>query len=90
MSHSTDLLVEVLPVVLGHESEQREERPAEGVEAGVAVVWITTRLHTYKTLWTEPGRTHGRYQPVNTTMSTFIPVLHVCKSAPRRNATIYI
>lgn len=50
----TDLLVQVFPEVLGHESEQGEEGPAEGVEAGVAIVWITTRFDTYKTLWTEP------------------------------------
>ena len=35
-----DGLVEVLPVVLRHEAEGREEGPAEGVEAGVAVVGV--------------------------------------------------
>lgn len=51
---ATDLLVEVFPVVLRHESEQREERPAEGVEAGVAVVGIASRFDTSEALWTEP------------------------------------
>jgi len=49
-----NLLVEVFPVVLGHESEQGEEGPAEGVEARVAVVWIAARFDTFKALWTEP------------------------------------
>ena len=35
-----DGLVEVLPVVLRHEAEGGEEGPAEGVEAGVAVVGV--------------------------------------------------
>lgn len=37
-------MVEVLPVVLGHEAEQRQERPAKGVEAGVTIVRVPTRL----------------------------------------------
>lgn len=49
----TDLLVEVFPEVLRHESEKGEEGPAEGVEACVAIVWITARFQTHEALWTE-------------------------------------
>ena len=28
------------PVVLCHESEEGQKRPAEGVKTGVAIVWI--------------------------------------------------
>lgn len=59
---STNLLVEVFPVVLRHESEQGEECPAEAVEAGVAIVWIAATFDAYKALWTEPVRTHGYYE----------------------------
>lgn len=55
---STNLLVEVFPVVLSHESEQREERPAEGVKTGVAVVGITATFDTYVALWTESVSVH--------------------------------
>lgn len=55
--NSTNLLVEVFPEVLGHESEEGEERPAEGVKAGVVVVWITTSFDAYEALRTEPVRT---------------------------------
>ena len=49
-----DQLKEVLPVVLGHEPEESEEGPAEGVEAGVAVVGVPPRLHTLVALRTLP------------------------------------
>ncbi len=62
LQSSTNLLVEVFPEVLGHESEQGEERPTEGVEASVAVVWITTSFDTWEALWTEPVRTHRYYE----------------------------
>lgn len=62
---STNLLIKVFPVVLSHESEKSQEGPAEGVKAGVAVVWITASFDTYETLWTEPANTH-RYT-LNTT-----------------------
>lgn len=73
MSHvlpsSTNLLIKVFPVVLSHESEKSQEGPAEGVKAGVAVVWITASFDTYETLWTEPANTH-RYT-LNTTCLCF-------------------
>lgn len=53
-NHSANLLVKIFPEVLRHESEQREKSPAEGVKAGVAVVWITTCFQTYEALWTKP------------------------------------
>ena len=37
---SEDGLVEILPVVLSHQSEGTEESPAEGVEVGVVVIRI--------------------------------------------------
>lgn len=56
--NSTNLLIKVFPEVLSHESEKRQEGPAEGVEAGVAVVWVTASFDTYEALWTEPACTH--------------------------------
>lgn len=38
-------LVKVLPVVLSHESKQRQESPAKGVKARVAIVGVPTSLH---------------------------------------------
>ena len=81
-----NLLVEVLPVVLGHESEEREEGPAEGVEAGVAVIWIPTRFHTREALWAEPVRTtlciRGRHVcNFYTEIKTFQTLRLVVKSA---------
>lgn len=58
LQNVTNLLVEVFPKVLGHESEQREECPAERVKAGVAIVWITASFDTNETLWTESVNTH--------------------------------
>ena len=49
-----DQLKEVLPVVLGHEPEESEEGPAEGVKAGVAVVGVPPRLYTLVALRTLP------------------------------------
>lgn len=57
-------MVEVLPVVLRHEAEQRQEGPAEAVEAGVAVVWIPACLQTVKTIRALPEthtQTHTLY-----------------------------
>lgn len=48
------LVVEVFPVVLGHEAEQRQEGPAERVKAGVAVVRVTSRLQAVKAVWALP------------------------------------
>ena len=49
--------VEILPEVLGHESEEGEEGPAEAVEAGVAVVGVPARLHTGVALRATPSNT---------------------------------
>lgn len=56
MYFQTNLLVEVFPVVLRHESEKGEEGPTEGVEACVSVVWITASFETYKALWTDSSK----------------------------------
>lgn len=37
--------VKVFPEVLCHESEESQERPAEAVKAGVAIVWIPPSFH---------------------------------------------
>lgn len=50
------LVVQIFPVVLGHEAEQGQEGPAKGVEASVAVVGVPTRLQTFKPIWTLPVR----------------------------------
>ncbi len=55
----TDVMIEVLPVILCHESEEREKSPSEGVEAGVAVVRVSSGLQTFETIRTfaaETGR----------------------------------
>lgn len=44
-------LEKVLPVVLGHESEEGEESPAERVKAGVAIVGVPPSLHTQVSFW---------------------------------------
>ncbi len=49
---STDVMIEVFPVILCHESEKREKSPSEGVEAGVAVVGVSSGLQTFKTIRT--------------------------------------
>jgi len=48
--HSRDQLVEVLPVVLRHQSESAEHRPAEVVEVRVAKVRIVAGLATHVAL----------------------------------------
>lgn len=53
----TDVMIEVLPVVLCHESEEREKSPSEGVEAGVAVVRVSSGLQTFKTIRTFAAET---------------------------------
>ena len=45
---------EVLPIVLGHEAEESQEGPAEGVIAGVAVVGVPPGLDALITLRAMP------------------------------------
>ena len=49
-------LIKVLPVVLSHESKQRQESPAKSVEACVAIVGVSTSLHTDVSFWTLAAR----------------------------------
>lgn len=42
---SANQLEKVLPVVLGHESEEGQEGPAKRVKTGVAKVWVPPSLH---------------------------------------------
>lgn len=53
---STYQLEEVLPEVLRHEAEQRQESPAEGVVAGVAVVGVPPCLHALVSLRALPAK----------------------------------
>lgn len=48
-------MIKVFPVILSHQSEEREKSPAERVKARVAVVWVPARLHTFKTIRTFPA-----------------------------------
>lgn len=52
-------LEEVLPVVLCHEAEERQEGPAEGVIAGVAIVGVPPGFHALVTLGALPGDRMG-------------------------------
>lgn len=54
----TYLLVEALPAVLRHQSEEGEEGPGEGVEAGVAVVRVLACLQAPVALGTCPVARH--------------------------------
>lgn len=51
---SANQLEKVLPVVLGHESEEGEEGPAKGVKTGVAIVGVPPSLHARVSLWALP------------------------------------
>ena len=44
-------LIEVFPVVLGHQTECTQHGPAEVVKVGVAVVGITAVLFTLIVFW---------------------------------------
>lgn len=48
---SANQLEKVLPVVLGHKSEEGKEGPAKRVEAGVAKVRIPPSLHACVSFW---------------------------------------
>lgn len=49
------LLVKVLPVVLRHQSEEREEGPTKGVETGVAIVGVRSHSLANVPLWAPPA-----------------------------------
>lgn len=48
---SANQLEKVLPVVLGHESEEGQEGPAKRVKTGVAKVGVPPGLHACVSLW---------------------------------------
>ncbi len=59
---SANQLKKVLPVVLGHESEEGKKGPAKRVKAGVAEVWVPPSLHTRISFWTlSINRESARY-----------------------------
>lgn len=45
------LVVEIFPVILCHQAKQGQKSPPKGVEAGVAVVGVPSRLQTVKPIW---------------------------------------
>lgn len=49
------LLVEIFPVVLSHQSEEREESPTKVIKAGEAIIWIVACFVTEITIWALPG-----------------------------------
>lgn len=49
---SANQLEKVLPVVLGHESEEGKEGPAEGVKARVAIVGVPACLQACESIRT--------------------------------------
>lgn len=48
------LMKEFFPAVLCHESEKRQKCPAEAVEAGVAVVWVSSDFEAVESVRTLP------------------------------------
>lgn len=51
------LLIEIFPIILCHESEQREEGPPKGVEAGVVIVGVLSHPDAREALGTLPATT---------------------------------
>lgn len=49
------LLVKAFPVILGHQSKQRQEGPTKRVEAGVIVVWVPSHFDASVPLRTLPA-----------------------------------
>lgn len=47
----TNQLKQVLPVILGHESEESQEGPTKRVIAGVAIVGVPPSLHAHESFW---------------------------------------
>lgn len=47
----TDQLIEVFPVVLRHQPERTQHRPAEVVKVGEAVVGVVACLATHVAVW---------------------------------------
>lgn len=59
------LLVKVLPVVLCHQSEQREEGPTKWVETGVAIVGIRSHSLANIPLWAPPATNTASVRSAN-------------------------
>lgn len=80
MSLDTYQLVKVLPVVLSHESKQRQESPAKGVKACVAIVGVPTSLHTdisFRTL-AIGERNEAGVSIATTVISIYVAVWLIC------------
>lgn len=71
-------LEEVLPVVLGHEAEEGQEGPAEGVIAGVAIVGVPPGLHALVALRALPAKGAAGMRPWHGPTAKPIPVERGC------------
>lgn len=49
------LLIKVFPVILCHQSKQRQKGPTKWVKAGIIVVWVPSHFDARETLWTLPA-----------------------------------
>jgi len=67
-------LVQILPEVLSHESEESKKSPTKGVKASVAIVWVASSLHARISLRTPPTQTHT-HKHKHTYYTTNISVL---------------
>ena len=65
---------QVLPEVLGHESEQSQECPAKGVVAGVAVVRVPPGFQTDVAIWTDPEHS----STISVVIHVIVEVLFAC------------
>lgn len=52
---SAYLLVKVFPIILSHQSKQREEGPTKSVKAGVIIVRVASKSHASVALGTLPA-----------------------------------
>lgn len=60
--HKCYLVVEIFPVVLRHQAKQGQKGPPKGVEAGVAVIGVPSRLQTVKPIRALSVTQTHRYQ----------------------------
>ncbi len=75
---SANQLEEVLPVVLGHESEKSQEGPAKRVKTGVAKVGVPPSLHACVSFWAlsinkEESACYNCFPSLLITLNTILP-----------------
>lgn len=71
------LLVKVFPVILGHQSKQRQEGPTKRVKAGVTVVWVLSHFDARVPLRTLPAE---KQQAWSSERSALLPFDRECSS----------